>query len=61
MHPDLVCVEREPDAKEIKVGQMRAVRSRAFVLPNEAERSVYVVRDADTMRLEAQNAMLMVF
>ena len=61
MHPDLVFIEREPDAKEIKVGQMRAVRSRAFVLPNEAERSVYVVRDADTMRLEAQNAMLKVF
>lgn len=61
MHPDLVFVEREPDAKEIKVGQMRAVRSRAFVLPNEAERSVYIVRDADTMRLEAQNAMLKVF
>lgn len=40
---------------------MRAVRAASFVLPNEAARSVYIVRDADLMRNEAQNAMLKVF
>ena len=61
VHPDITYVEREKDAKEIKVDQMRAVRAASLVLPNDAARSVYIVRDADLMRNEAQNAMLKVF
>ena len=37
---------------------MREVRSQAMVMPNEAEKSVFIIREADYMNAAAQNAML---
>lgn len=61
IHPDITVVKKEGDGKELTVDAMRSVRSAAAVLPNEAEKSVYIICDADTMNLSAQNAMLKVF
>jgi len=61
LHPDIQIVEKHGDKTELTVDIMRAVRADAFVLPNEAARKVYIIRDADTMNLGAQNAMLKVF
>ena len=61
VHPDIVTVERADKARELTVDVMRVVRNQAVALPNEAARSVYLVREADTMNLQAQNAMLKVF
>ncbi len=61
VHPDVELISREEGAREHTVDAMRAVRSRAAVMPNEAARSVYVIRDADAMNPQAQNAMLKVF
>lgn len=58
IHPDITVTGREKDAKELTVDAVRAVRSAASVMPNEAERSVYIIRDADTMNVPAQNAIL---
>lgn len=63
IHPDLITVSRLADDKgkrrrEITVEQIRAVVSDAVVLPNEAERKVYVIEDADSMNASAQNAAL---
>lgn len=63
VHPDLIAVERQTDDKgrlrqEVLVGQIRAVTSDAYVAPNEAIRKVYVIREADRMNTEAQNALL---
>ena len=60
IHPDIVTVERAEKAGELTVDVMRSVRNHAGVLPNEAARSVYIIREADTMNLQAQNAMLKV-
>ena len=54
IHPDIITVERQTDDKggrrrEIYVDQVRYMVSDAYVLPNEAARKVYIVRDADTM------------
>ena len=63
IHPDLITVSRLTDDKgkkkrEITVDQIRAVVADSVVLPNEAERKVYLIEDADTMNVPAQNAAL---
>lgn len=63
IHPDLIRVERETDdkgrqKKEIGVDQIRRVAADACVLPNESERKVYLIEDADCMNTAAQNAAL---
>ena len=63
IHPDLLTVTRLPDDKgklkrEITVDQIRDVVADAAILPNEAERKVYFIRDAGAMNAAAQNALL---
>ncbi len=63
IHPDIVTLRRLEDSKgrprrEIVVDQIRAMAADAVVLPNESERKVYLIEDADTMNVSAQNAAL---
>ena len=63
VHPDLMVVEPELDDKgnrrrEIYIGQVRAMVSDAQVMPNEADRKVYVIKSAQLLNIPAQNAML---
>ncbi|MBS5433472.1 MAG: hypothetical protein KHY12_06890 [Firmicutes bacterium] len=63
IHPDIIPVCRLSDDKgrqkrEISVDQIRAVSADAVVLPNEAGRKVYIIEDADSMNIPAQNAAL---
>ena len=65
IHPDVITVARQADDKgklkrEIYVDQIREIVADSVVLPNEAERKVYIIRDADTMNAAAQNALLKV-
>lgn len=63
IHPDVFTLRRETDDKgrkkrELLVDQVRFLVSDAQVMPNEAERKVYIVEDADSMNTQAQNAFL---
>lgn len=62
IHPDVIPIERFMEQKdvgvEIKVGPIRTLRSDAFIRPNEADRKVYIIDNAQTMNLNAQNALL---
>ena len=63
IHPDILYVEREKDDKgvlkrEISVAQARSMAADAWIRPNEAERKVYVVREAQLLNSSAQNALL---
>ena len=63
IHPDIIRVRRPEDdkgrqKKEIQVDQIRRMAADALVLPNESERKVYLIEDADTMNAAAQNAAL---
>ena len=63
IHPDVIRVERQRDDKgkprrEIYVDQIRAVTADAVIAPNEAQRKVYILDDADCMNPQAQNALL---
>lgn len=62
-HPDLITVRRQTDSagrprREIYVEQVREIVDGAHILPNEARKKVYVIRDADAMNPSAQNALL---
>lgn len=63
IHPDILVTVRQKDDKgkekrEIYVEQVRDIVASAVILPNEAEKKVYVIRDAGTMNAAAQNALL---
>lgn len=63
IHPDVTFVERMTDKegklrKELVVEQIRALEKDAVVLPNEAARKVYVIREAELLNANAQNAFL---
>ena len=64
IHPDIIRVQRETDPRsgkqrrEITINQIRDIAADASVLPNESERKVYIIDEAETMNLNAQNAAL---
>lgn len=58
IHPDIIFVEKHEDKKEITVDIIRSVRAEAYIMPNDADRKVYIIRDADIMNAESQNAVL---
>ena len=63
IHPDIVTVSRPLDDKgrkkrEIGVDQIRAVAADAYILPNEARCKVYIIDEAESMNVSAQNAAL---
>lgn len=57
IHPDLITVEGEK-GKDITVGQIRALRADAYIRPNEGARKVYLIPEAQSMNVNAQNAVL---
>lgn len=64
IHPDVIPVERflskEELTRDLRVDAIRALRSDAYIRPNQARRKVYLIARADTMNASAQNALLKV-
>lgn len=58
LHPDVSVVAGPEDGKPITVDQVRALRSDAYIRPNEGERKIYLLEGADQMNASAQNALL---
>lgn len=63
IHPDVITVTAALDSqgrkkREITVDQVRSVAASAPVMPNEGNGKAYIIQDADTMNLQAQNALL---
>lgn len=58
IHPDVSVVTGPGEGKPVTVDQVRALRSDAYIRPNEGERKVYLLEGADQMNASAQNAML---
>ena len=63
IHPDVITIglpldDKGRPKKEILVDQIRTMVSDAYILPNEAERKVYILENADCMNIAAQNAAL---
>ncbi len=60
IHPDISTLSPQEGRAGILVGQARELRSDAFVIPNEADRKVYIIDPADKLNPQAQNALLKV-
>ncbi len=58
-NPDIVIVE--PEKSTITVDQIRKVREDCYVLPNQSDKRVFIIPDANLMNEQAQNALLKVF
>jgi hypothetical protein len=58
IHPDIVALDRNPENRLFSVEQVRALVKDAVVMPNEADRKVYILNHADSMNVAAQNAIL---
>jgi len=58
IHPDLRVVEGGAGARSFHIDAIRALRQDSSVLPNEANLKVYVLHNAQSMTVEAQNALL---
>lgn len=64
-HPDIIFIDRPTDGKGrqrrgVYVDQIRHMAADAWVLPQEADRKVYIIRQAHKMNVQAQNAALKV-
>lgn len=56
--PDVITIGRE-DKASIGVDTIRFLRNDIRVVPNDLDYKVYIIEDADTMTLQAQNAFLL--
>lgn len=58
-HPDVIIADpAEQGEKTFKISLVRDIRTDAFIMPNEADIKVYILKSADKMNVQAQNALL---
>lgn len=58
IHPDIITIDWNPETRTIYVDQIRTLREDAVIMPNEAQKKVYIISHADAMNVSAQNAIL---
>ncbi len=58
--PDVIFVRKDVDKKEFTVNLVREIKDSIYIAPNELEKRVYIIEDAETMNQNAQNAFLKV-
>lgn len=60
VHPDISVVSGGGGSRSFHVEDIRRVIGGAYILPNEAERKVFLLEEAQNMSVQAQNALLKV-
>lgn len=60
-HPDIHILKKSDDSTMIKVDEIRDLRAKALVYPNESAKSVFIIDGAQFMNPQAQNALLKIF
>lgn len=61
IHPDVHLLEKDEKSNMIKVEQIRELKKKASVLPNDGQKSVFIIDSAELMNTQAQNALLKIF
>lgn len=56
--PDVFFIHKDADKKEFTVNLIREIKESLYIAPNELEKRVYIIEDAETMNQNAQNAFL---
>ncbi len=60
-HPDIIHIISENKSGSISAKQAREIIEKAYVMPNEAERMVFIIHHAELMDVISQNILLKVF
>jgi len=60
IHPDITTVGKLDEKLIVTVDQIRALKKDVYIVPNEATQKAYIVKDADSMNANAQNAFLQI-
>lgn len=61
VHADVSSVDLEEDKKTISVSRVREVISEASLIPSEAKKRIFIIRNAQALTVQAQNAFLKIF
>ena len=61
IHPDVHILKKDEKSNMIKVDAIRELKKLAQVLPNDGEKSVFIIDGAEFMNAQAQNALLKIF
>lgn len=56
--PDVIFIRKDADKKEFTVNLIREIKDSIYIAPNELEKRVYIIEEAETMNINAQNAFL---
>lgn len=59
--PDVIVIEREGDKKTLGVDAVRKIKDEAYIIPNDLDKKIFIVKDAERLTNQAQNALLKVF
>lgn len=59
LSPDVIRIQHSPDKVTIGIEQVRTLREEVRALPNDLDVKVYIIEGADTMTMQAQNALLL--
>lgn len=57
--PDVITVSREEDKATMGIDVIRALRDDVPLVPNDLDVKIYIIEDAHTMTIQAQNALLL--
>lgn len=61
IHPDVHILTKDEKSNMIKVDPIRELKKKASVLPNDGQKSVFIIDSAELMNTQAQNALLKIF
>ena len=60
IHPDIIEITKLDDKLIITVDQIRALKKDVYIVPNDSIQKAYIVKNADSMNVNAQNAFLQI-
>ncbi|MDD6021927.1 MAG: hypothetical protein PUB94_04670 [Oscillospiraceae bacterium] len=61
VHPDVIVFDKESGKTAIGVDTIRKMKSSAFITANDADKKVFIFKEAQTMTVQSQNALLKIF
>ncbi len=59
--PDVINIGLNKDRKTIGIESVREITDSAYILPNDLDVKIYIIKDAEKLTVQAQNALLKIF
>lgn len=57
-HPDIITIESASPSKSIYVDDIRKIISDAYIIPSESNYKLFIIKNSESMTVQAQNALL---